>query len=142
MSSIARVMRRTAFRRAGVPKNMCSVRTSPTPSAPLARAAVASSGESALASTPSAFLSSAQPSTRARFPEDAEGGSPRRTRLRITNPASPSMDTTSPSLISSVEETPSAPTTSNVARLASSSTDIVSHPTTQGLPQPRATTAA
>mmetsp|Transcript_16736 Transcript_16736/g.52777 ORF Transcript_16736/g.52777 Transcript_16736/m.52777 type:complete len:215 (-) Transcript_16736:2569-3213(-) len=49
--STAMIMRRTAAMRSSSPKNMCSVRQRPMPSAPLRRAASASAGVSALAST-------------------------------------------------------------------------------------------
>mmetsp|Transcript_1000 Transcript_1000/g.3684 ORF Transcript_1000/g.3684 Transcript_1000/m.3684 type:complete len:276 (+) Transcript_1000:454-1281(+) len=49
--SLAKIMRRTARMRSPVPKNMCSVRTKPMPSAPLARDAAASAGVSAFAKT-------------------------------------------------------------------------------------------
>mmetsp|Transcript_31795 Transcript_31795/g.75507 ORF Transcript_31795/g.75507 Transcript_31795/m.75507 type:complete len:200 (+) Transcript_31795:698-1297(+) len=48
----ARIIRRTVVMRSSLAKNMCSVRVRPIPSAPLRRAAAASSGVSALVSTP------------------------------------------------------------------------------------------
>ncbi len=50
----------TAAMRCGVAKNMCSVRHSPMPCAPLARATAASSGVSALVSTWSRRAASTQ----------------------------------------------------------------------------------
>ena len=47
----AMIIRLTVFKRSPDPKNMCSVRTSPKPSAPFSRATFASSGVSAFART-------------------------------------------------------------------------------------------
>mmetsp|Transcript_3411 Transcript_3411/g.21298 ORF Transcript_3411/g.21298 Transcript_3411/m.21298 type:complete len:276 (+) Transcript_3411:1451-2278(+) len=49
--STAMIIRLTALMRSAEPKNMCSVRTRPIPSAPFFRAAAASSGVSAFANT-------------------------------------------------------------------------------------------
>mmetsp|Transcript_37749 Transcript_37749/g.118186 ORF Transcript_37749/g.118186 Transcript_37749/m.118186 type:complete len:299 (-) Transcript_37749:1759-2655(-) len=125
----ARIMRRTEARRASS-KNMCSVRTRPMPWAPFLRATAASSGVSALASTRRRRVLSAQPMKRAREP--VSSASLRSCSPRSTSPVLPLMAMTSPSLKVAPE--------ASVAVVAPTSRSEA--PTTQGLPQPRATTAA
>ena len=92
-SSAARIMRRTARMRSS-PKNMCSVRQRPMPSAPKARAPAASSGVSALARTPSRRRLSAQPMSR-RYSSGSEG-STSATDPSSTSPLDPSIEIVSP----------------------------------------------
>ncbi len=110
---------------------MCSVRHSPIPSAPNWRALAASGPLSALARTASLPLRilSAHP----RMILNSSGGSPsdRGTSPTTTVPLVPSMEMMSPSA------TRTSPTVK-----ASLSMRTFSAPTTAGLPQPRATTAA
>ena len=111
--------------------NMCSLRQRPMPSAPNSRARVASSGVSAFARTPSRRISSAHVTTcwKSSFTCGGTSGS----APANTSPVEPSSVITSPSAnvwppISTVR--------------ASTSMRIDSAPATQGLPMPRATTAA
>ena len=129
-SSAAMIMSRTIGMRS-VAKNMCSVRTSPMPSAPNERARAASSGVSALARTPSLRYRSAQP--RNSWANPLTSGVVRSIASRITSPVSPSMAITSPSRTM-------RPPASNTRR--SSWTTMSLAPTMHGLPMPTATTAA
>ncbi len=126
----ARIMRRTTGRRSS-PRNMCSVRHRPIPSAPSLRALAASSPVSALARTASLPLrmTSAHDSTVSK----AAGGlaAVSGTSPATTMPAPPSRETQSPS----TSVMPLAVTWRSPRRRTSA-------PTTAGLPQPRATTAA
>ncbi len=110
---------------------MCSVRHSPMPSAPRPRALVASSPVSALARTPSLprRISSAQP----RITSNSGGGLAAAIFISpsTTSPLVPSTEITSPSL------TTMSPTENCLPTIL-----IASAPTTAGVPQPRATTAA
>ena len=112
-------------------KNMCSVRTRPMPSASNSRALIASFGVSALARTRVVLTFRAQSSS-SRNSADSFGS---------TSGSAPS--TTSPVAPFSVTTCPSR-TTTRPARKSrfSSSTTTSPAPTTQLLPQPRATTAA
>src|SRR3989338_2384998 len=74
---------------------MCSVRTSPIPSAPNSRAFRASSGVSALARTPSVRRSSAQPRNSRNSPPSS--GWSVFTASSSTSPVEPSTEITSPS---------------------------------------------
>ena len=111
--------------------NMCSVRHSPMPWAPNSRACLASSGVSALVRTPRRRTSSAQARTVFTFSSMAAGDSA--AWPKITLPLAPSMEIQSPSL------TTTSPT---VNLRASTSTFRSWAPAMQGLPIPRATTAA
>ena len=115
------------------PRNMCSVRVRPMPSAPSSSDRRASAGLSALARTPRRRTSSAQPRTVARSP--VVPGRSRVTAPSMTSPVPPSMETTSPSC-----STRSVPAT--LTCLAAASMCSASTPQTQGLPMPRAMTAA
>uniref|UniRef100_A0A0A9CT14 Pdk1 n=1 Tax=Arundo donax TaxID=35708 RepID=A0A0A9CT14_ARUDO len=110
---------------------MCSVRHSPIPSAPLFRAANASSGVSALAITFSCLNSSTQDMKVPKLPLRAGGESG--CLPRITSPVDPFSDSHSPSC-----STLSPMTTAFSVSL----TWMLEHPETQHFPQPRATTAA
>ena len=126
----ARIMARTRGSRSEL-KNMCSVRQSPIPIAPAFRAATASSAVSALALT--ARVSDAISSAQARI-ESSSGGTTDLTTSRpprVTEPVEPSIEIMSPS-----------DTTTSPTRKWSSATSTWSAPQTQGVPQPRATTAA
>mmetsp|Transcript_6732 Transcript_6732/g.26194 ORF Transcript_6732/g.26194 Transcript_6732/m.26194 type:complete len:276 (-) Transcript_6732:1205-2032(-) len=129
--SAAMIMRRTAMILSPVPKNMCSVRTKPMPSAPLSLAVLASSGVSALARTLRRRNSSTQVMNLSRSPEIAGGASS--TCPRITSPVVPLRDNQSPSC---------SLTPPSESHLFSSSTTSSEHPDTHVLPHPRATTAA
>mmetsp|Transcript_9127 Transcript_9127/g.34381 ORF Transcript_9127/g.34381 Transcript_9127/m.34381 type:complete len:301 (-) Transcript_9127:1355-2257(-) len=125
----ARIILRTLARRSPS-KNMCSVRTSPMPSAPFSRASAASSGVSAFASTFRRRFESAHDMKRASAPVTSAGFnscSP----MRIS-PVLPLMLMTSPSL--KVAPDLSLALVALISRSAA--------PTTHGLPHPRATTAA
>ncbi|MNS58099.1 hypothetical protein D3C72_910060 [compost metagenome] len=111
--------------------NMCSVRHNPTPSAPKPRALAESSGVSALVRTPSVRNSSAQSINCWNSPESS--GSIMGTSPWMTSPVPPLMLRMSPSLST-------RPATRS--SLARRSTSMSSVPATQGLPMPRATTAA
>ena len=132
---LARIIRRTTGRRSGA-RNMCSVRHSPMPSAPRRRALAASSPVSALARTPSLrrlFLPPRTASAHSRMVANSVGGS------AAASAISPS--TTSPVEPSSEIDSPSA----TVTPLAVNDLPLIltfSAPTTAGVPQPRATTAA
>ena len=112
-------------------RNMCSVRQSPIPSAPCRRALAASGPVSALARTPRrpARIVSAQP----RMISNSGGVSPtdNATWPSTTVPLVPSTEIQSPSL------TTTSPTENEAAEMRRASA-----PTTAGLPQPLATTAA
>ena len=112
-------------------KNMCSVRTRPMPTAPNSRALLASAGVSALARTAVVARSCAQPRI-FRNSSDSLGSTSGRAPT-ITSPVAPFSVITWPSR-----------TTARPARkrCRSSSTTTSPAPTTQHLPQPRATTAA
>mmetsp|Transcript_13827 Transcript_13827/g.58124 ORF Transcript_13827/g.58124 Transcript_13827/m.58124 type:complete len:266 (-) Transcript_13827:1074-1871(-) len=125
------IMRRTVRMRSPEPKNMCSVRTRPIPSAPFSRATAASSGVSAFASTFRRRSASTQDMNKPRSPEMAGGASS--AAPRITSPVEPLRDTQSPSC--------SLTPPSDNHRFSSSTTSSA-HPETHVLPQPRATTAA
>ena len=111
--------------------NMCSVRQSPTPSAPNSRALAASSGVSALVRTPRVRSSSAQPSTV--WNSSLTFGSSSGTSSVVTTPALPSITSMSPS-----------PSCVPFTRIVFAATSISSAdaPDTHGLPIPRATSAA
>ncbi len=111
--------------------NMRSVRQSPIPSAPISLASAASSAVSALARTPRERSSSAHMSNV--FMSSLNSGSTVGTSPRKTFPAPPSIVITSPSVMR-------RPLTT--ATRSRSLILISSAPTTQGLPMPRATTAA
>ncbi len=113
------------------PKNMCSVRQRPIPSAPNERARSASSAASALARTPSRRISSAHSSTRSN--SSLIRGSIRSTSSTVTSPLEPSIAIRSPAW-SSVSPTETTPFSESI-----SSTEA---PATHGLPIPRATRAA
>ena len=129
-TSRAMIISRTIGMRSS-PKNMCSVRTSPMPSAPNSRALVASAGVSALARTRVVARSRAHPRSVLNSPENV--GSTSGCAPMITSPVAPFRVMTWPSR-----------TTARPARKRwfSSSTTTSPAPTTQHLPQPRATTAA
>ena len=130
VASLAMIISRTMGIRSAA-KNMCSVRTSPMPSAPNSRAFFASSGVSALARTPSVRILSAQP--RNSLTSTVSCGGMSFTASTMTSPVSPSMAIRSPSRIV-------RPPASNTRR--SSFTTMSLAPTTQHLPMPTATTAA
>ena len=113
------------------PKNMCSVRQRPIPSAPSSRALAASPGVSALARTRSRRTSSAQPVIVSKSSFSCAGTSG--TAPSITSPVPPSIVIWSPS-------DTTVPSTLNVR--ASRSICRCSAPATQGFPICRATTAA
>ena len=128
--SSAKIIFRTAGSRSAA-MNMCSVRHKPMPSAPNSRALLASSKLSALARTPIVRTSSAQATTRWKS-SLMRGG--------ISFRASPK---TSPVVPLRVMTSPSLKTWSPMVRVrASMSMTIAVAPATQGLPKPRATTAA
>ena len=110
---------------------MCSVRQRPIPSAPNSRALAACSGVSAFARTFMRRSSSDQP--RIVWKSSLIRGGTRLTEPTITRPVPPSIVITSP-----------GPTTwpPIVAVPAARSSTRSSQPTMQGLPIPRATTAA
>ena len=129
-SSLAMIISRTMAMRSSL-KNMCSVRTRPMPTAPNSRALAASAGVSALARTVVVARSCAQPRI---FRNSSESlGSTSGRAPMITSPVAPFSVITWPSR-----------TTARPARkrCRSSSTTTSPAPTTQHLPQPRATTAA
>ncbi len=128
--SAARIISRTVWIRSPS-KNMCSVRQRPMPSVPNSSAVRASPGVSALARTPSRRVASAHPISVAKSPLNSGwiiATSPSR-----TSPVLPSMVMTSPAF-------QVRPGTDMVPAL----TSIFSSPAppTQGVPMPRATTAA
>ena len=112
-------------------KNMCSVRLSPIPSAPNLSAVSASVGVSALARTPMVRTSSAHSIRVAKSP--VSSGWIIATSPFITSPVEPSTVITSPS-------ESSTPIATRI--LALTSTLSSPAPDTQGMPMPRATTAA
>mmetsp|Transcript_16591 Transcript_16591/g.40525 ORF Transcript_16591/g.40525 Transcript_16591/m.40525 type:complete len:446 (+) Transcript_16591:553-1890(+) len=122
---------RTAMSRSSDAKNMCSVRTSPMPCAPLRRASAASSGVSALVKTLTLRLSSTQPMKVPRSPLIVGGASV--SRPSITSPVLPLSEIQSPVVYV-------FPPSSIV--LALSLTASSWHPDTHVFPHPRATTAA
>ena len=111
--------------------NMCSVRQRPMPSAPKLRARAASSGVSALARTRSRRMSSAQAVRRWKC--SSKRGGTRAIAPAKTSPVVPSIVRRSPSLIVRPPMMTLRPCTSIC---------MPSTPATQGLPMPRATTAA
>ncbi len=113
------------------PRNMCSVRHSPIPSAPYSRARAASGPLSALARTPMRprRMSSAHP----RMVANSGGGT------AGASSSWPSM--TSPEVPSTDSHSPSRTVVVPVVKWRRS-TVIDPAPTTAGMPQPRATTAA
>mmetsp|Transcript_2370 Transcript_2370/g.5972 ORF Transcript_2370/g.5972 Transcript_2370/m.5972 type:complete len:250 (-) Transcript_2370:1322-2071(-) len=121
----------TAMRRSSEAKNMCSVRTSPMPCAPLRRASAASSGVSAFVKTFTFLRSSTHPMKVPRSPEMVGGA--RASRPSITSPVLPLSESQSPVLYV-------LPPSSQV--LSRSLTTSSWHPDTHVLPQPLATTAA
>mmetsp|Transcript_32478 Transcript_32478/g.51976 ORF Transcript_32478/g.51976 Transcript_32478/m.51976 type:complete len:481 (+) Transcript_32478:363-1805(+) len=127
----AMIIRRTVRMRSPDPKNMCSVRTSPMPSAPFSRAVAASSGVSALAST-----------LRRRKPSTQDMNSPRSPLIAGgARSAAPLM--TSPVVPLRLSQSPSCSfTPPSVSHRLSSSTTSSEQPDTHTFPQPRATTAA
>ena len=110
---------------------MCSVRQSPIPSAPNSRALAASSGLSAFARTRSRRIPSAHSSTAEKSSLICGGTSG--TEPTITSPVPPSIVIMSPSRSSWPRSR---------AVFARTSTCSASQPVTQGVPIPRATTAA
>mmetsp|Transcript_33396 Transcript_33396/g.72869 ORF Transcript_33396/g.72869 Transcript_33396/m.72869 type:complete len:220 (+) Transcript_33396:1031-1690(+) len=127
----AMIILRTARMRSSEPKNMCSERTSPMPSAPFLRATAASSGVSALVSTLRVRCSSTQLMNLSRSPAISAGASS--ALPRITSPVLPLRE------IQSFSCTVTPP---RVKVRASSFTWRAAQPETHVLPQPRATTAA
>ncbi len=146
LASEARIRCSTSSRRS--PRNMCSVRHSPMPSAPKRRARVASAGVSALARTPSRRVASAcsmsrateattesvstssdSPSNHRTTRESLTGTSPRK-----TSPVVPSMEITSPSRTSTPDDVRNRPPRTSTSRSSA--------PHTHVRPMPRATTAA
>ena len=95
VSSSAMIMARMCLMRSS-PKNMCSVRQRPMPSAPKLLALAASSGVSAFVRTPSCRNSSAHSMMVAKLPESS--GSTVGTWPRMTSPVEPSRVSQSPSL--------------------------------------------
>src|SRR5271157_5975300 len=130
-SLLARIMVRMCGRRSSA-KNMCSVRQSPMPSAPNARACNASRGMSALARTPMRRNGSAQPMNFCSSGSSGRAGTVLSLPL-ITRPVLPSSEIQSPSF--------SVLPLTRISR-AFSSTSISPAPATQHLPIPRVTTAA
>ncbi len=126
----AKIMRRTIGSRSS-PRNMCSVRHRPIPSAPNWRALAASGPLSALARTASLPLRMA--SAQLRMTANSGGGSAvdSCTSPRTTSPLVPSMEIMSPSW------TVTSPAVNDLPSIL-----MDSAPTTAGLPHPRATTAA
>ena len=110
---------------------MCSVRQSPIPSAPNSRALAASSGLSAFVRTLSRRIPSAHSSTAEKSSLICGGTSG--TEPTITSPVPPSIVIVSPSFSS---------WPGSRAVFARTSTCSASQPVTQGVPIPRATTAA
>ena len=129
-SSLAMIISRTMAMRSSL-KNMCSVRTSPMPSAPNSRALAASAGVSTLARTLVVARFCAQRRI-SRNSSDSSGSTSGRAPL-MTSPVAPFSVMTWPS------RTTAPPARK---RCRSSSTTTSPAPTTQHLPQPRATTAA
>ncbi len=128
------------------PKNMCSVRHSPMPSAPSARASVESSGVSEFARTPMTRTSSAHDIIRANSPYSSESSafmSPLSTAMMSLSAVSTSPSMTSPVAPSIEMYSPSFtvwPLTWKLVPEASRS--MAEQPTTHGLPIWRPTTAA
>ncbi len=113
------------------PKNMCSVRQSPIPSAPNSRATFASCGVSAFVRTRRSRYLSAQDIKIPKFP--VISGSTRSVWPRITSPVEPFR----------VSQSPSRRTFPLRVKVFSLLLITASpHPATQHLPIPRATTAA
>mmetsp|Transcript_37509 Transcript_37509/g.71878 ORF Transcript_37509/g.71878 Transcript_37509/m.71878 type:complete len:229 (+) Transcript_37509:971-1657(+) len=129
--SPAMIILRTARRRSSDPKNMCSLRTRPMPSAPLALATAASSGVSAFVNTLMSRASSTQLMNSPKSPAICGGASS--AAPKITSPVVPLREMVSPT------DTVLPP---RVKVPASSFTLSSWHPETHVLPQPRATTAA
>ena len=130
-SLFARIIARMCGKRSSA-KNMCSVRQSPMPSAPNARAWMASRGMSAFARTPRVRNGSAQPMNLSSSGSSGLGGSVFSWPL-ITRPVVPSSEIQSPSL-----------NTWPLTRISRffSSTSMSPAPATQHFPMPRVTTAA
>mmetsp|Transcript_8810 Transcript_8810/g.27786 ORF Transcript_8810/g.27786 Transcript_8810/m.27786 type:complete len:344 (-) Transcript_8810:1295-2326(-) len=124
-------MRRMLIRRSMM-RNMCSVRTRPTPLAPSSMARATSGPVSALANTCISRTSSAQLMNSTNVPSIA-GGSVS-SRPTNTSPVLPSIEIQSPSRTT----LPPGAVTTRSAMLTTRSPQ----PATHGLPQPRATTAA
>ena len=123
-------MRRTTGRRSGA-RNMCSVRQSPIPSAPNSRATLESSPVSALARTASLPLRISSAHLRIVW-NSAGGFDPAiASAPSMISPVAPSMEMVSPS------RTTVSPTANCLPSILTASA-----PTTAGVPQPRATTAA
>ncbi len=133
--SLARIICRTA-EILSEPKNICSVRQRPIPSAPNARAFCASSGVSAFAR----IFNLRKSSTQDIISSNSGGNSPSSvaTSPSMTSPVFPSSEIISPSL--TIISVPLEPTIF-ICLLAKSISKLV-HPVTQHLPIPRATTAA
>ncbi len=129
-SSEARIISWTTGSRSS-PKNMCSVRQRPTPWAPNSRAFAASSGLSAFAHTWSRRTSSAH--SRIVSKSSLIRGGTRSTSPTMTRPVPPSIVIVSPSCSNRPPR---------VIVFAALSMSRPSQPATQGLPMPRATTAA
>ena len=130
-SSAARITW-TIFSWRSSPKNMCSVRHRPMPSAPNSRALRASSGVSALVRTPSVRSSSAHRRTVSNA--SPTSGSTSGTSSVVIAPVVPSMASRSPAC--SVRRRRRAP------RRAAGSISRSLAPVTAGTPMPRATSAA
>ena len=130
VSFSARIISRMAAMRFS-PKNMCSVRQSPIPSAPNSSAVAASMGVSALVRITSLRVSSAHDISV--LNSDVNTGGCLGTSPSITSPLLPSMLIMSSGLIV-------MSLTVRVLRLLSIISSLA--PVTQHFPQPRATTAA
>mmetsp|Transcript_549 Transcript_549/g.1016 ORF Transcript_549/g.1016 Transcript_549/m.1016 type:complete len:202 (-) Transcript_549:1273-1878(-) len=133
MSSPRRIQRRTTGRRSGA-KNMCSVLHKPMPLAPNSRAFLASGPESAFAKTLSVSLTSSDHLSKVpKVP--SRDGMVVLMATRMTSPVLPLIEMTCPSWNFS-------PVLLMMRVLFFSLISSSSQPTTQGLPHPRATTAA
>mmetsp|Transcript_2482 Transcript_2482/g.3527 ORF Transcript_2482/g.3527 Transcript_2482/m.3527 type:complete len:329 (-) Transcript_2482:1398-2384(-) len=130
-TSSAMIICRTALSRSSLAKNMCSVRTSPIPCAPLRRASAASSGVSALVNTIMFRRSSTHPMNVPRSPLIVGGASA--SRPSMISPVLP---------LSEIQSPARHVLPPSVIVFALSSTASSEHPQTQVLPHPRATTAA
>ena len=130
LSPDAMIISRTTGSRSSA-LNMCSVRQRPIPSAPSSRALAASSGVSALART----LRRRRPSAHSRivWKSSLMCGGTSSTAPRMTLPVAPSIVISSPSWSS---------WPARVAVRFAASSERSSQPVTQGMPSPRATTAA
>ena len=121
----------TIFSWRSSPKNMCSVRHSPMPSAPNSRALRASSGVSAFVRTRSVRSSSAHFRTVSNA--SPTSGSTSGTSSVVIEPVVPSMASRSPAC-SVVPSTRTSPADTSISRSLA--------PVTAGTPIPRATSAA